>query len=247
MNVYGIKLVGAKVILPDFLLASRANQIWQYSGMDCRDNCFDLDHFNSYSYPVEYVYNSRGFRDQEWPETLSEAIWCFGDSFTVGLGSPQSHTWPHLLAQSADRRTINISMDGASNSWIARKCLRVIREIQPSTIVIQWSYTHRREVEDTTLSDEDRRLMYINSTAVEDIKNTIDCIKQIEQEKTGQVIHSFIPEFTNQDNKQVFNLALTKVAEHVILEFPILDLARDGKHYDIKTSQKFVDAVVQLL
>ena len=88
------------MILPDFVLPTRANQCWAHSGIDSHNFCKDPLHFKSYPYKIEYVYNSRGYRDQEWPESpeqLKNSIWCLGDSFTVGLGSAVSRTWPHVL------------------------------------------------------------------------------------------------------------------------------------------------------
>ena len=134
--------------LPDLVLPSRAGQVWATSGMDDPRHCVDPQHYRSYPHPVEYRYNSRGFRDEEWPEDLSGAVWCLGDSFTVGLGSPVTHTWPWLLQQRLSRRTINVSMDGGSNAWMARRACDIISAVQPDTVVIQWSYTHRSEQRD---------------------------------------------------------------------------------------------------
>jgi hypothetical protein len=122
------------VILPDFQLSSRANQQWQYSGIDTLEHCSNKQHFLSYPHLVEYVYNQRGFRDEEWPDSLDElknAIWCVGDSFTVGIGQPFAHIWPQVLSKSLARRTINVSMDGASNDWIFRKACQIIDKINP--------------------------------------------------------------------------------------------------------------------
>jgi len=136
------------MILPDFVLPSRINQTWSYSGLDSPENCLNKKHFESYPYDITYHYNSRGFRDAEWPDSIEElqsAIWCVGDSFTVGLGSPVTHTWPWILQQTTQRRTINVSMDGASNMWIARKSFDIVNKIKPAHLVIQWSYISRRE------------------------------------------------------------------------------------------------------
>lgn len=189
------------MILPDFALASRANQRWQYSGIDSPENCFDKKHFESYPHDIEYLFNSRGYRDQEWPTELAQlksAIWCIGDSFTVGLGLPETYTWPNMLQQAVRTRTINVSMDGASNDWIARKTIDVLQQISPRTIVIHWSYIHRAELDDVTLSDEDRRLHFDNSTFLETESKLkfIDLVKQVESAKQStNVIHSFIPNF----------------------------------------------------
>jgi hypothetical protein len=136
------------MILPDFVLPTRANAQWDTSGIDTLELCLDSRHFKKYPYPVQYSYNSRGYRDQEWPQDLEQlrsAIWCVGDSFTVGLGSPLVHTWPQVLQQHTGRRCINVSLDGASNDWISRKACAILDTIAPENLVIHWSYWHRRE------------------------------------------------------------------------------------------------------
>jgi hypothetical protein len=133
------------MILEDFILLLRVNKTWFESGLDTVESCLDLRHFKNYPWEVVYSYNSRGFRDQEWPDDLKSAIWCIGDSFTMGLGSPLSHSWPKVLEQNLNQRCINISLDGGSNDWISRKAVRVLEEIKPSTVVLQWSFVERRE------------------------------------------------------------------------------------------------------
>ena len=113
--------------------------------MDCFQSCQDRKHFQNYPHTVSYDYNSRGFRDAEWPADLTDAIWCIGDSFTVGLGSPQHHIWPQVLEKTTGRRTINVSMDGASNNWISKQSAKIINTVNPTNIIIMWSYVERRE------------------------------------------------------------------------------------------------------
>lgn len=137
------------MILSDFILPSRVNQQWDYSGSDSLELCHNPRHFKGYPHNVSYNYNDRGFRDHGWPDSvdqLQQAVWCIGDSFTAGLGSPLEHTWPHILQESLKIRTINISMDGASNDWIFRKVVNLINTIQPKVIVIHWSYVERAEL-----------------------------------------------------------------------------------------------------
>jgi hypothetical protein len=178
------------MILPDLVLPSRVNQHWQYSGMDSPDLCLDKKHFNSYPYTISYLYNSRGYRDQEWPTQLNQlkdAVWCIGDSFTVGLGSPVEHTWPYILQQQTGQRTINVSMDGASNNWIARCVNLVQKEIHPKNIIVMWSYVHRREHENQNLSSEQRRLHFDKSDNLEDMRNLESCRAMIAHSKIIQL------------------------------------------------------------
>lgn len=136
------------MLLPDLVLPSRINQRWHMSGMDNPRYCNSRTHWYSYPFEIEYCYNSRGFRDQEWPTELYNTIWCIGDSFTVGIGSPVQHTWWYQLGLAAQCRTINVSMDGASNQWISRRACDILRSGCCDAMVIQWSYTHRRERKD---------------------------------------------------------------------------------------------------
>jgi hypothetical protein len=187
------------MILPDFILPSRIHQQWQYSGLDSPDDCLDKKHFELYPHNIEYCYNSRGYRDQEWPTELAklqEAIWCVGDSFTVGLGNPAEHTWPYLLQQHTGRRTINVSMDGASNEWMARKIKRLVEVIAPKTIVVQWSYFARRE-SSIDHNDEEKRLAHnmLQLSDDADIENFKDCVLKTKQiSKNCQIINSIIPD-----------------------------------------------------
>lgn len=157
--------MGPHLILPDFEIPSRVNQHWQTTGMDSLEQCMDPAHYQSYSYPVEYNYNNRGYRDSNWPDTLdllAQGVWCLGDSFTVGIGSPLAHTWPHVLQHALHTRTINVSMDGASNNWIARKALQVLQHIAPTFMIIHWSYINRREQDLATVLDQQWKKFYNN-------------------------------------------------------------------------------------
>ena len=143
-------------ILDAIRIISRANENSLFSGIDRPLEKIPISafrkkkHFKNYPYKIEYQYNSRGFRDQEWPNSLDKLqnlIWCVGDSFTAGVGVPFLHIWPQILQQITNVRTINISLDGASNNWIARQAGAIINEIKPKNLIVQWSYSHRREAD----------------------------------------------------------------------------------------------------
>ena len=140
------------MILPDFVLLSRVNLEEKFTGMDSKEFCQDPKWFAQYPHAVSYAYNSRGFRDEEWPDDLNCATWCFGDSYTVGLGNPQQHTWPSVLQRKTHTRCINVSLDGASNQWIARKIVSLSQCVAPQCVVVHWSYIHRRESSESALT-----------------------------------------------------------------------------------------------
>ena len=184
------------MILPDIILHSRVNRRWTESGLDSLAQCANKQHFHNFTqqHDVNYVYNSRGFRDDEWPTTIKElkkCIWCFGDSFTVGLGSSLDNTWVNILQQQSGIRCINISMDGASNKWISRKIQDVICIIDPTNIVVQWSYFHRDEMSNANLSDEDRK-MHCSANEETVIEEFLRFKSQIAS-PPPYVVHTFIP------------------------------------------------------
>jgi hypothetical protein len=98
-----------------------------------------------------------------------------------------------------------------------------------------------------TISDEELRLQYLpDATIDDDLINTIDCINAVEQAShSTKIIHSFIPDFCQPPQKIQQQLAHHQI--NLIPEFSRLDLARDGHHYDIKTSQAFVNQIVAQL
>lgn len=213
--------------LADLKNPEMINQQLTEIGIDSLDKCRNRRHFQSYPHSVHYSFNSRGFRDPEWPEDLTTAVWCIGDSFTVGLGSPLAHVWTQVLAQHSQRRTINISMNGASNQWIHRRALQIIRAVRPHNMVIMWSYLHRREHSNTKLSDEQRRIFAERTTTAEDLQMLCDQIAELNA--TGvNILHTAVPNFDSGE--------ITIPPELNILHVKNLDLARDGFHFDILTS-----------
>jgi hypothetical protein len=160
------------MILPDLILYSFVNRNEDSAGgMDSLEYSCDKKHFMSYPYQIHYQYNSRGFRDSEWPDNVDElqnAIWCVGDSFTVGLGSPREHTWTHILEQKIGKRTINVSLNGASNEWISRQAKKIISTISPKVLILHWSYISRREVQDLAQARERAWQVFYKNMAKED-------------------------------------------------------------------------------
>ena len=87
---------------------------------------------------------------------------------------PYHHIWPQVLQTRIGVRTINISLDGAPNDWIANRIVDVINEISPDCIIVQWSYLHRRfihqnpELKDVT--DHELGRLWFDDSAVNKIK-----------------------------------------------------------------------------
>ena len=75
----------------------RVGKLIDRTGLDTYELCIDKQHFENYNKKISYKYNSKGFRDVEWPLDFSNWICCIGDSYTEGLGQPFEETWPQML------------------------------------------------------------------------------------------------------------------------------------------------------
>ena len=126
------------------IVKKKINFKCKYSGVDSLQECRNLRHFKNYKKSINYQYNSRGFRDKEWPVDLSDVIWCVGDSFTVGIGQPFKETWPQLLQKKTGKRCINLGQDGCSNDSLTLRIKEIVKNHKPKLIVVMWSYFARR-------------------------------------------------------------------------------------------------------
>lgn len=259
------------MILSDTIIKSKANQILEYDGIDTPSPLVGLFKSETYKYEISYNYNSRGFRDDEWPtENLQDCIWCIGDSFTVGIGVEYDHIWPQILQKKLQKRTINISLRGASNNWIARHAFSIIKEIKPKYLVIHWSYLHRREMSLTEVLNicqemydktkthlltletckeiydlEVERKIHFSSklSDLDDVKNLQDCIEKVSCQQDTNIIHSFIPGFYKSRNV----VDELDFYNHKFCQpFYRIDYGRDLHHYGNKTATRFVNSLCDL-
>lgn len=101
--------------------------------------------------PVEYRHNAHGFRADEFTEKGDLTVLSLGCSCTYGHGVPDEFTWPRMvcdrMASHSGNRVINWNMGlcGASNDCISRMVLTAVSILQPSLIIIRFSYVNRRE------------------------------------------------------------------------------------------------------
>lgn len=286
MSVYGIAYIGA-IVLDDLYISSQINLRTEFIGMDSIDYCNDKKWFGLYPHQVSYRFNSRGFRGEEW---AGSDIWCLGDSFTMGLGSPESHTWCSQL------KGTNVSMSGASNDWLARRALDIIEQVRPARLVIMWSFIERRELDVDTVAQKVWREFYqvIRDTQWPHDANFVDLPQKIQQEIAQKhhdprihingndisikidddarihqdyqasdqeniqnfadniqkvalamptAIHAFVPGFCRKDLETQCRAVMP---DRCLAITPKLDLARDGYHFDIKTSRWIAQEVQNL-
>ena len=100
------------------------------------------------------------------------------------------------------------------------------------------------------ISDEDRVILFdLKNVCIDlDKSNTLECIRVVEsQAKATKILHSFIPDYMPNHGKNNFKDQLLSLVQNFIGEIAVIDYARDKHHYDIKTSQVFVQQIHQCL
>lgn len=200
MNVYGIVWVGDDVNLDDIRLEPLSGKRFKTYRPDSFWRCADRWHYLQYPYKIYYDFNDRGFRDLPWPQDLKNAVWCLGDSVTVGIGSPFSHTWPQQLAQLSQRRTINLGIRGTNNQVISALANTVIKSVQPRNMVIVWSMFERRPYPGGDFL-EDSMSQQIIVSEFEHIEHFQRCVESVNNDTTN-IVHAFVPNYftLKQDN-----------------------------------------------
>lgn len=190
-------------------------------GLDSREHCFDVYHFDRFG-PVSYRFNSLGYRMDSPQSFTGQEILAIGDSFTLGLGINIQHTWPSVLSRYLDRRVLNFSLNGASNQWMARRLDDLLRFFQPPLVIVHYSFSHRRENDRTDWFDDERTLSEPSLATEIDYDHWRACSQQIHDLCDCPIIESFIPGWHEQP-----------ILYDTVQIPPItqIDRARDGFHY----------------
>lgn len=278
-------------MLKNFIVHSKQNYRSNWLSPDLEKNSR-----KNYPWTITYEFNSRGYRDREWPASLKDPVWCIGDSATMGIGAPAEHAWPFVLEKLINKPTINVSILAGSNDFVYRKAMELLTEIQPETIVCNWTFLTRRDLEnhqiqqfiqseksrlwiefynnvkdvswpacDTqenmSLLPENIQQELLNLYQVPDIVLTdemlqqdfgphaillssevlveyfINLVLEIEHNKKNtKVIHMLLPKFgTAEEIRMVYNQFQLAKIDYV--QQQTLDIARDGRHWDILTSK----------
>jgi len=224
LNYYPFKNKSTFFVPPDSILDSDSLKV------------IDFNHFIKYNYPIKYTFNSRGFRDEEWPTQFNDIIWCLGDSYTSGIGVPQKHTWPSILQHKSNKRCLNLGIHGASNPLIMEMCLQVLKKYSPKTLLIMWSFFHRRHIDPWTFVHYDDLLEETNE------KVFVECFNEVNSYKDKcRIINMVIPP------QKVNSSIKLKLNNDIIHNIPVLDLGRDSLHFDYQTADLIVDKVLDKL
>lgn len=84
---------------------------------------------------INYAFNSEGFRSPEF-EHSDNLILALGCSYTMGIGLPESDTWPYILAQRLGMQYANLGWGGASGDYCYRMAEYWIPQLRPRLVVL---------------------------------------------------------------------------------------------------------------
>lgn len=190
------------MILPNLIVPSLMNKEFKFYSPDKLSKCADKKHFNRYPYTVNYKFNSRGFRDSEWSNDLKNAIWCLGDSATVGIGAPLDHGWVKQLEKITNLSTINLGLRATDNYTISKLAQEIIVTLNPKNIVILWSFFERRPLNTGLwlLSDSGNTRQLVTDDDRLHIEYFKECVLKINKVAVNtNIVHGFCANYFSSD------------------------------------------------
>jgi len=201
------------MILPTIIVPEKINAELQYLWPDTPEECvdkrhFDKNHFDSFPDSVSYQFNSRGFRDQEWPSDLVNAVWFAGDSVVLGIGQALENTLPVQVQTATGRTTINLGIRGVSNHTTAYVAQQLLTEIEPVNLVVFWSFFQQRPIVNNYDFLVEKSSDTICRNDVENLSYFKSLIDQLPKNTKTNVIHVFCPDismFTQETAQSIWN------------------------------------------
>lgn len=155
-----------------------------------------------HSQPVEYEFNAYGYRGTWTIDQLADAVWCFGDSQTAGLGVDNSNTWVAQLETLTSIATINFGIAGASNDTITRTLLSALQHgPEPRAICV-------------LLTDADRREIHCDTAHMTMFPQIQDVLPGADQHLFRQYINS-VDATSNQVNRDKNWLLIQAHTQHI--------------------------------
>lgn len=184
------------MILPTLIVPNRINNKLKYLSPDTPEDSTNKHQFDSWPSEISYEFNSRGFRDREWPKDLDKCVWFLGDSVVLGIGQSLPDTLCSRFENITGLTAVNLGVRGISNHTTAYMAQQVLNEVQPTNLVIFWSYFRRRPKKDTydfliegckdpTKSDDVKDMLYFRNL-----------VRHLPTNFKTNIIHVFCPGYS---------------------------------------------------
>lgn len=219
-------------ILPNVYIGTLLNEKHLNYGLDTPYdiNRRGVNHIaENFKHNIEYTFNSRGFRDKEWPSNLSDSVWCLGDSHTLGIGVPKEYIYTELLQQSSNINIINCGFWAATNIWLSLTAESILKEIKPKYLIIGWTHLTKRVRPDEPINNDTFSLMHF--------KKCMDMVFKANINTT--IIHFCVPDILSKNELQLFN----NYSNNFLGIIEKIDTGRDGFHIGIDTHKHLYDTI----
>lgn len=188
--------------------------------------------------PIEYKFNSHGFRTAEFDQKFDMV--CFGCSFTMGTGVHAKHTWPEQLEGLTGLKIANLGHAGSSNDTAYRIARHYLHLLTPKYAVWLQTDMHRIEIIDESantainiLAAEEKNLHADNVFVKTWMASEIN--QQINLEKNTQAFQQLCHKLS------IIPIILSR---HNIKK---LDLARDLQHPGPRSYQHLAEKISLLV
>ena len=178
-----VKFEKNKIFIPQII-----NQKSKFNAADKIQYSLDKESFKRYPYQnFDYNYNSWGFRGEDYEQYLGKPIIaCIGDSFTVNIGGPITHSWPSLLQKNFDIPCLNFGVNGAGNDIIRLIYDKVCELFDIKFAFVLYSFFHRR---------------FENGELKSEPHDHLENIKHFENNFINNVFYQFIPPYCFTDEE----------------------------------------------
>jgi hypothetical protein len=123
------------------------NQTLYWNGSDSHEN-FKKNPAAGYTETsITYVYNSYGYREEEYNLTSKYNILCLGCSHTEGIGLRLKDSWPSILKTKLSNFNVyNFGIGGSSSDTVARILTNIASVFNPYAVFILWPSVARYEL-----------------------------------------------------------------------------------------------------
>lgn len=226
------------MILPKVIDQEHAHFQGEYISPDVPTSKYiehDKEAFNNYP-KFDYKFNSRGFRDEEWPEDTSNVLWLVGDSGSMGVGVAYEDTYPVLLEKALDVRVIKACKINGNNYFdVFMYAKEILTTIKPKVLLVQWSFLWRNHIP---------KAPNVVTSNKMDAQATLGYIKNLEKIKGNTrlihlvcpMVHCFCDFIKHLKDLNVDTVYIEDV-----------DLARDNMHIGIESHKLIAKATVDFL
>lgn len=234
---------------------------WQFS--DTEENYRSRGNKQIPAASVDYRFNSFGYRSPEFDREPGERLIAFfGDSNTLGMGTPWESVWTTAVTgYLADRwgvpvRQCNLAWVGTGSDYVAMMVHQCVDVLRPDAVFVLWSYvgratwfeTARRQVHFTPgwpSKDKEAYDAYLRlATDAQGFFNYIRNCSLVDQRLANMRVPYFWGNAERFSDQMLGNYL---PMDGFVGRWERADLARDGRHGGPESHAAFASLVVQAI